>query len=151
MHRDVFGGQNTILKGVKETTVGFMGGSTKHPTYKEVCSQKTGHFETVEIEYDPEIVSYESLVKFFFETHDFTQTDGQGPDIGTQYLSVIFYADQKQKEIAEEYIHKLTIMGYKVATRLLPVSTFWPAENYHQDYYENKGTTPYCHKYHKIF
>ena len=99
----------------------------------------------------PEIVSYESLVKFFFETHDFTQTDGQGPDIGTQYLSVIFYADQKQKEIAEEYIHKLTIMGYKVATRLLPVSTFWPAENYHQDYYENKGTTPYCHKYHKIF
>lgn len=139
------------LKGVKETTVGFMGGSTKHPTYKEVCSQKTGHFETVEIEYDPEIVSYESLVKFFFETHDFTQTDGQGPDIGTQYLSVIFYADQKQKEIAEEYIHKLTIMGYKVATRLLPVSTFWPAENCHQDYYENKGTTPYCHKYHKIF
>ena len=139
------------LKGVKETTVGFMGGSTKHPTYKEVCSQKTGHFETVEIEYDPEIVSYESLVKFFFETHDFTQTDGQGPDIGTQYLSVIFYADQKQKEIAEEYIHKLTIMGYKVATRLLPVSAFWPAENYHQDYYENKGTTPYCHKYHKIF
>ena len=86
------------LKGVKETTVGFMGGSTKHPTYKEVCSQKTGHFETVEIEYDPEIVSYESLVKFFFETHDFTQTDGQGPDIGTQYLSVIFYADQKQKK-----------------------------------------------------
>lgn len=139
------------LKGVTATTVGFMGGTTEHPTYKDVCTQKTGHFETIEVEYDPDIINYESLVKFFFEIHDFTQTDGQGPDIGPQYLSVIFYADPKQKTIAEKYINQLITMGYKVATQLRPLSTFWPAEDYHQDYYEHKGTTPYCHKYHKIF
>jgi peptide methionine sulfoxide reductase msrA/msrB len=91
------------------------------------------------------------MVKLFFETHDFTQTDGQGPDIGPQYRSCIFYADESQKAIAEKYIDMLRGKGYRVATMLKPATTFWKAEDYHQQYYEHKGSTPYCHKYTKIF
>lgn len=137
--------------GVKQTAVGFMGGHVDNPTYKEVSQKNTGHLETTEVDYDTSKTSYEDLVKLFFETHDFTQTNGQGPDIGPQYLSCIFYADNNEKEIAEKYIKKLTDKGYKVATMLKPVSTFWKAEDYHQQYYEHKGTTPYCHVYRKIF
>lgn len=139
------------LKGVKHTAVGFMGGHIDNPSYKDVCTKTTGHVETTEVDYDPEEISYEELVKYFFETHDFTQTDGQGPDIGPQYLSVIFYSTPEQKEIAEKYIQILEDKGYKVATTLRPASTFWKAEDYHQQYYEHKGTTPYCHIYKKIF
>lgn len=139
------------MKGVISTTVGFMGGHTEKPSYKDVTSQKTGHYETLEVNYNPAVVSYKDLVQFFFETHDFTQTDGQGPDIGPQYLSAIFYSTPEEKAIAEASIHELTVKGYLVATRLLPVSIFWPAEDYHQDYYDKKGGVPYCHKYHKIF
>lgn len=138
-------------KGVKHTAVGFMGGHVEHPSYKQVCEKNTGHLETTEVEYDPAETSYEDLVKLFFETHDFTQTNGQGPDIGPQYLSCIFYATPEEKEIAEKYIQILTAKGYKVATMLKPVSTFWKAEDYHQQYYEHKGTTPYCHIYRKLF
>ncbi len=137
--------------GVTSTTVGYMGGHTDNPTYKEVCSGKTGHYEANEIKYDTTKISYENLVKLFFEIHDFTQTDGQGPDIGQQYLSVIFYQNDWQKETAEKCIGILTEKGYKVATKLLPASTFWKAEDYHQDYYQHKGTMPYCHAYRKIF
>ena len=138
-------------KGVMETTVGFMGGHVDHPSYKQVCTGETGHLETTEIVFDPQQTSYEELVKLFFETHDFTQTNGQGPDIGPQYLSAIFYANEEQKAIAEKYIRILTEKGYKVATALRPAQPFWPAEDYHQDYYDHKGTTPYCHIYRKIF
>lgn len=138
-------------KGVKHTAVGFMGGHIDNPTYKQVCQKNTGHLETTEIEYDSSKTSYEDMVKLFFETHDFTQTNGQGPDIGPQYLSCIFYADENQKEIAEKYIRILEAKGYKVATMLKPASKFWKAEDYHQQYYEHKGTTPYCHIYRKIF
>lgn len=137
--------------GVAHTAVGFMGGHVKNPTYQQVCQKNTGHLETTEVEYDTAKTSYEDLVKLFFETHDFTQTNGQGPDIGPQYLSCIFYADDKEKEIAQKYIDILTSKGYKVATMLKPVSEFWKAEDYHQQYYEHKGSTPYCHVYRKIF
>ena len=137
--------------GVIHTAVGFMGGHVKNPTYAQVSQKNTGHLETTEVEYDSSKTSYEDLVKLFFETHDFTQTNGQGPDIGPQYLSCIFYADESQKEIAQKYIDILTTKGYKVATMLKPLSDFWKAEDYHQQYYEHKGTTPYCHIYRKIF
>ncbi|MCC8172425.1 MAG: bifunctional methionine sulfoxide reductase B/A protein [Parabacteroides sp.] len=138
-------------KGVVSTAVGFMGGHVEHPTYRQVCQKNTGHLETTEVVYDPKETSYENLVKLFFETHDFTQTNGQGPDIGPQYLSCIFYSSPEEKQIAEKYIRILTGKGYKVATQLRPASTFWKAEDYHQQYYEHKGTTPYCHVYRKIF
>ncbi|MDR2955450.1 MAG: bifunctional methionine sulfoxide reductase B/A protein [Prevotella sp.] len=137
--------------GVKHTAVGFMGGHVDNPTYKEVCQKNTGHLETTEVEYDTSKTTYEDLVKLFFETHNFTQTNGQGPDIGPQYLSCIFYADENEKVIAEKYIKVLEGKGYKVATMLKPADTFWKAEDYHQQYYEHKGTTPYCHVYKKIF
>ena len=137
--------------GVKETSVGFMGGFVDNPTYEQVCQQSTGHLETTEVVFNPSETSYEEMVQLFFETHDFTQINGQGPDIGPQYLSCIFYSNATEKAIAERYINLLTESGYKVATMLKPASTFWKAENYHQQYYDNRGGTPYCHKYTKIF
>lgn len=137
--------------GVTSSAVGFMGGHVNHPSYEEVCQKNTGHLETTEVEYDTTKTSYEDLVKLFFETHDFTQTNGQGPDIGPQYLSCIFYSNEDEKVIAQKYIDILTQKGYRVATMLKPVSEFWKAEEYHQQYYEHKGTTPYCHIYKKIF
>lgn len=137
--------------GVKKTSVGFMGGHVENPTYEQVCQKNTGHLETTEVIFDPAVTSYEEMVKLFFETHDFTQTDGQGPDIGPQYRSCIFYADESQKAVAEKYSNILTEKGYRVATMLKPVSRFWKAEDYHQQYYAHKGSTPYCHKYSKIF
>jgi peptide methionine sulfoxide reductase msrA/msrB len=137
--------------GVTATTVGFMGGHLPHPTYKQVCTGETGHLECVEVTYDTTLTTYENLVKLFFETHDFTQTNGQGPDIGPQYLSSIFYRNKEEKETAEKYISLLEAQGYQVATQLTPASTFWKAEDYHQQYYEHKGTHPYCHSYKKIW
>lgn len=138
-------------EGVEATATGYMGGHVKNPSYRQVCQKNTGHLETVEVVYDPKKTSYEDLVKLFFETHDFTQTDGQGPDIGPQYRSCIFYSTPEEKEIAEKYIRILTDKGYRVATLLKPVSDFWKAEDYHQQYYQHKGTTPYCHVYRKLF
>lgn len=137
--------------GVKQTSVGFMGGHVDNPTYEQVCQKNTGHLETTEVIYDPTVTTYEDMVKLFFETHNFTQTNGQGPDIGPQYLSCIFYSNDKEKDIATKYISILTDRGFKVATMLKPKSTFWIAENYHQQYYAGKGMTPYCHKYTKVF
>lgn len=138
-------------KGVIETTVGYMGGRTQHPTYQEVCTGLTGHAETTKVIFDNSKTSYDEMVKLFFETHDFTQIGGQGPDIGDQYRSVIFYNSESQKQIAEKYIKILTDKGFKVATTLQPATEFWKAEDYHQEYYEKKHGTPYCHIYRKIF
>jgi len=138
-------------KGVTETTVGYMGGHTQHPTYKEVCTGETGHAETTEVVFDTTQTSYEDMVKLYFETHDFTQIGGQGPDIGDQYRSVIFYTSEEQKKIAEKYIVILTAKGYKVATILEKAPKFWSAEDYHQEYYDKKNGSPYCHIYRKIF
>nr|WP_280672148.1 MULTISPECIES: bifunctional methionine sulfoxide reductase B/A protein [unclassified Dysgonomonas] len=141
----------TKAKGVKHTAVGFMGGHVDQPTYEQVSAKNTGHLETTEVEYDPRQISYEDLVKLFFETHDFTQTNGQGPDIGPQYLSCVFYQDDSEKAICQKYIAMLEGKGYKVATMLKPASEFWKAEGYHQQYYDKKGGRPYCHSYKKIF
>ncbi len=138
-------------KGVISAVSGFMGGEFKNPTYQDVIYKDTGHVETVEIEYDPKVVSYEELAKLFFEIHDPTQINGQGPDIGSQYLSVIFYNDDKEKEIAQKLIDILKSRGFKVVTSLKKVSTFYEAEEYHQDYYDKNGKIPYCHRYTKRF
>ena len=137
--------------GVISTAVGFMGGHVEHPTYQQVCTQTTGHLETVEVIFDPNLTSYEALVELFFETHDFSQTNGQGPDIGPQYRSSIFYHTKEQKEIADRYSLILNEKEFFVATIIQPASTFWKAEDYHQQYYEHKGALPYCHTYKKIF
>ena len=139
------------MTGVIQTIVGFMGGNVDNPTYQQVKTGTTGHLECVEVEYNSKKTSYENLVTLFFETHDFTQTDGQGPDIGSQYLSCIFYTNETEKTVVENCIQRLGRMGYRVATQVRPASTFWIAEDYHQQYYEHKGTQPYCHSYKKIF
>jgi peptide methionine sulfoxide reductase msrA/msrB len=148
-----WGTQYYLMKapGVISTTVGYMGGHTKNPTYEQVCTGKTGHVETTEVVFDNTKTSYENIVKLYYETHDFTQVGGQGPDIGDQYRSVIFYANEDQKKIAEKYIGILIAKGYKVATLLRPAPEFWKAEDHHQKYYEKKHGTPYCHIYRKIF
>ncbi len=137
--------------GVVSTTVGYTGGHTKSPTYRQVCGKQTGHAEAVEVVYDPAKTSYEALAKLFFETHDPTQVNRQGPDVGDQYRSAIFYLDDEQKQTAEKLIKILESKGYRVATKLVPAGEFWPAEEYHQDYYEKMGKEPYCHRYTKRF
>ncbi len=139
------------VKGVYKAVSGYMGGDTLHPDYSSVCTGMTGHLELVKVEYDENIVSYEELAKLFFEIHDFTQTNGQGPDIGSQYLSAIFYKNDEQKKVALELIDELENKGYKVATTLREASTFYKAEDYHQDYYDKHKKMPYCHSYRKIF
>jgi peptide methionine sulfoxide reductase msrA/msrB len=138
-------------KGVLTTTVGFTGGHSANPTYEEVSSGTTGHAEAVEVTYDPGVISYEELAKLFFETHDFSQVNRQGPDIGTQYRSEIFFRDEEQKRIAEKLKGILEAKGFKVATRITPAGAFWKAEDYHQNYYRKNGDRPYCHVYRKIF
>jgi peptide methionine sulfoxide reductase msrA/msrB len=137
--------------GVKTVKSGYTGGQLENPTYHEVCSGNTGHYEAVKVEYDPNMVSFEKLAKLFFEIHDFTQKNGQGPDIGSQYRSAIFYVNEEQKKDVEKIINLLEGKGYEVATALLPFKKFYEAEQYHQDYYQKKGTTPYCHARRKIF
>ena len=138
--------------GVITTDVGYMGGTVKNPTYKQVCTGETGHLEVTQVIFNPEKTSYEALVKLFFETHNFSQTDGQGPDIGSQYLSAIFTTDAAQLEMANKYKKLLMQKGYFVATELREAnSPFWRAEEYHQNYYTHKNGTPYCHIYRKIF
>ena len=131
--------------GVLETDVGYIGGGKKNPTYQEVCTGATGHAEAVEVIFNPEEISYETLARLFFETHDPTHIDRQGPDVGTQYRSEIFYLSDSQKETAERLIGILTAKGYEVATRVSAAGHFWSAENYHQQYYEKNGQSPYCH------
>ncbi len=137
--------------GVVATTVGYMGGTTKKPTYKQVCSGTTGHIEAIEVVYDPLQIDYETLARLFFEIHDPTQIDRQGPDIGEQYRSQIFYLDDTQKQAAEKLVQILTTKGLAVATKLAPADTFWKAEDYHQQYYNKNGKQPYCHTYTRRF
>lgn len=139
------------LPGVVKTEVGYTGGRKLNPTYKEVCHGDTGHYEAIRVVYDVNILTYTDVVKYFFEIHDPTQADGQGPDYGEQYLSAIFYYNDMQKKIAQTLIQQLENNSYHIATRLLPVSTFWPAEDYHQDYYAKVDKAPYCHRYEKRF
>lgn len=139
------------ITGVVSTDVGYSGGKTENPDYNSVCSGNSGHVEAIRIKFDPTKVSFKTLGKYFFEIHDFSQKNGQGPDIGEQYLSVIFYQNESQKSDSEELIKLLQEKGYQVATTLRPTTKFWPAENYHQNYYEKTGKAPYCHSRKKIF
>lgn len=139
------------LPGVLKTEVGYSGGEKEYPTYNDVCSGRTGHYEVIRVLFDPKKISYETLAKFFFEIHDPTQANGQGPDLGSQYLSVAFYYTPEQKQVLLKLIEELKQKGYNVVTKVLPVKTFWSAEGYHQDYYAKTGKLPYCHVYQKRF
>lgn len=139
------------LNGVISTEVGYTGGHKDHPTYKEVCAGHTGHYEAIEVVFDPSQCSYETVARMFFETHDPTQWNHQGPDYGEQYRSAVFYRNEEQKMTAGQLISLLKEKGLNVVTELKPAAKFWKAEDYHQDYYEHKGQTPYCHGYVKRF
>lgn len=131
--------------GVLNTYVGYIGGEEEYPTYDEVRAHHTHHIEAILVEYNPEEVSYSDLCKLFFEIHDPAQTDGQGPDKGSQYRSAVFYKDEEQLTITNELISILREKGYEVNTLIKPATRFWIAEGYHQNYYENTGGSPYCH------
>jgi len=139
------------LKSVTKTAVGFMGGEIENPSYKQVKTGLTGHLETIEVEYDPEQVSYEALVRYFFEIHDFEQSDGQGVDIGTQYLSAIWFNNVEERDTAIKVFGELTQMGYHPATQIRQTMIFYLAEDYHQDYLDLRGESPECHVYRRIF
>ena len=138
-------------KGVLSIQSGYTGGHISNPTYEQVCTGTTGHYEAVRVLFDPTKTDYETLAKLFFEIHDPTQYDGQGPDIGPQYRSAIFYTSQTQKNTAQKLIEILKNKGLHIVTQLLPLEYFWPAEDYHQHYYRRKGTQPYCHRRMKRF
>lgn len=140
-------------KGVLSAISGYMGGVTPNPSYKEVCTGLTGHLEVVKVEYDEAVVGFEELCKLFFEMHDFTQENGQGPDIGSQYLSAVFYNNEEEKNCLKTLIVELEKKGYKVATLIISThnTPFFEAEEYHQDYYFKHNKIPYCHSLRKIF
>ena len=139
------------VKGVLQTNVGYTGGHKENATYHDVCSGNTGHAEAVEVIFDPSQTSYEELTKLFFETHNPEHKNRQGPDIGTQYRSAIFYLNDEQKQIAENLIQQLKNKNYEVATEVTKAGTFWKAEDKHQQYYTKGGGNPYCHTYVKKF
>lgn len=135
------------VKGVKRTAVGYMGGHTKNPTYEEVCTDRTGHAEVVQLEFDPNEVAYEELLKIFWENHDPTTPNRQGPDYGTQYRSIVFYHSEEQRKKAEEIKAMLaSSRKYKgqIVTEIVPASEFYRAEEYHQKYLEKKGSRSHC-------
>ena len=135
------------IPGVKATAVGYMGGTLQNPTYKDVCTDRTGHAEVVEVEFDPAQVSYESLLQVFWENHDPTQLNRQGPDSGTQYRTVVFYHSPEQQAVATASKEERQQSGaYKrpIVTAIVPATEFWRAEDYHQQYLEKRGMAN-CH------
>jgi len=139
------------LDGVKSVSSGFMGGHVKNPGYYEVVSGKTGHLEAVEVIYDKSQISYEKIARTFFEIHDPTQTNGQGPDIGSQYLSAVFVNDENERNTVKKLIALLDENGFDIATKILDKQAYYKADEGHQNYYNKKGTRPYCHGYKKRF
>lgn len=139
------------IEGVVRTSVGYIGGNTENPTYKEICTGSTGHAEVVELVYDKEKANISDIVKLFFEIHDFTQINRQGPDIGEQYRSEVFYTTEEQKEIVDGIIDILIAKGYEVATITTKANKYYKAEDYHQDYFNKKDSTPTCHFRNRIF
>jgi peptide-methionine (S)-S-oxide reductase len=150
------------LKGVEKVESGYAGGSKPNPTYKEVCTGKTGHAEVCRITYNPEIISYPELLEVFWSTHDPTTLNRQGADVGTQYRSVIFYNDDEQKRLAEGYKKELTeqkIYSSPIVTEITPMPEFYKAEDYHQNYFNENPEQAYCNfviqpkieKFQKVF
>ena len=139
------------VPGVISTEVGYIGGHGEKPTYEQVCSHKTGYAEAVRIVFDPQKTSYENVAKLFFEIHDPTEVNRQGPDIGDQYRSAVFYLNMEQKKTTDNLIAILTAKGFNVVTQVVPATKFWKAEEYHQQYYAKENGTPYCHRYVKKF
>lgn len=135
------------LKGVSRVTSGYMGGQQKNPSYEDVCNGDTGHAEVIQIDYNPDIISFEELLLVFFKTHDPTTLNRQGNDVGSQYRSVVFYHNQEQKEKANKMIDELTkeLVFYRpVVTEVSPVSEFYQAEDYHQNYFNKNSGQSYC-------
>lgn len=150
------------LDGVTKVESGYSGGQTKNPTYKEVCGGETGHAEVIQITYDPKKISFDDLLEVFWQTHDPTTLNRQGADAGTQYRSAVFFHDDEQKHLAEEYKKKLDASGAfprRIVTEITPFATFYKAEDYHQNYYNQNGQQPYCQivirpkleKFNKVF
>ena len=150
------------LDGVLKVTSGYSGGHVDNPTYKEVCEGTTGHAEAIQIVYDPSIITFDELLNAFWQSHDPTTLNRQGNDVGPQYRSVIFYHDAEQKEKSEKYkaeLEKSKAFDNPIVTEISPFSKFYVAENYHQDYYNNNGSQPYCYylikpkleKFNKVF
>jgi len=137
----------TELKGVGKVEPGYAGGTVPNPTYQQVCTGATGHAEVVRITYDPSVVSYKQLLEIFFTIHDPTTLNRQGADVGTQYRSIIFYQTPEQKSTAEQVIKEVSASGIwndPIATRVEPFNAFYPAEDYHRDYFKNNPRQPYC-------
>ncbi|MFC2151108.1 peptide-methionine (S)-S-oxide reductase MsrA [Bacteroidota bacterium] len=135
------------LNGVESAVSGYSGGSVKNPTYKEVCTEKTGHAEVIQVTFNPEIISYTELLEVFWQIHDPTTLNRQGADVGTQYRSAVFYHNREQKELAETYKTKLDKAGVfnnPIVTEISEFEEFFKAEDYHQEYYDNNKTQPYC-------
>ena len=135
------------VKGVDSVESGYMGGHNARPTYEQVCSGETGHAEVVQVTFDPSIVSYKELLEVFFVIHDPTTRDRQGNDVGTQYRSAIFYHSAEQKRVAEQTIRELDaekVFDTPIVTELKAAETFYPAENYHQEYFQRNSSQPYC-------
>lgn len=134
------------LVGVSSVESGYIGGSLQNPSYRQVCDGNTGHAEAVKISFDPAVISYDELLDIFFHTHDPTQLNRQGADVGTQYRSAVFYLDAAQKAAAEAAMARAAPdWDAPIVTRLEPASTWWPAEDYHQEYFERSGgSNPYC-------
>jgi peptide-methionine (S)-S-oxide reductase len=135
------------LKGVEDVVSGYSGGHKENPTYQEVCSETTGHAEVIQINFDPEVISYADILRVFFAVHDPTTLNRQGNDIGTSYRSAIFYHSPEQKQTAEEIIKEVTEAGIydnPIVTEVAPFDKFYPAEGYHQEYFANNPNQPYC-------
>ena len=135
------------LKGVKSVSSEYSGGKIRNPSYREVCAGTTGHAEAIQIVYDPAQISYEELLQVFWKTHDPTTLNRQGADVGTQYRSVVFYHNEEQRLLAEEYKKQLDAsgaFGKPIVTEIAPYTEFYKAENYHQDYFNQHGDAPYC-------
>jgi len=135
------------LKGVEDVISGYSGGQTENPTYREVCSETTGHAEVAQIRFDPQVISFKEILQVFFAVHDPTTLNRQGNDVGSSYRSAIFYHDENQKRIAEEVIREVTAEGVyddSIVTEVTAFDKFYPAEDYHQEYFANNPNQPYC-------
>jgi peptide-methionine (S)-S-oxide reductase len=135
------------LKGIEDVVSGYSGGKTENPTYRQVCEGTTGHAEVAQIKFDPAVISFKDVLRVFFSVHDPTTLNRQGADVGTQYRSAVFYHNEDQKRDAEEVIKEITDEGVydaPIVTEIAPFEKFWPAEDYHQEYFANNPNVPYC-------